>query len=100
MLECVSDKDELVAVYAAVALSQLPSRHESVVPALTSTWNDPRTTVRFGFIRTLAWHTPRSEVVLPVLTIALNDPNPDVRREATNAILQIAPEILTNVPAK
>lgn len=91
LLRCTNDEDEKVVISAAVALSELPLRHDAVLPALTNVLNDPRLSVRWGFVRTLAWHTPRPEVAAPALSHALSDPNPAVRCQAISMLSDLRP---------
>lgn len=92
LLRCTVDKDEKVVISAAVALSELPSRHDVVLPALTNVLNEPRLSVRWGGVRALSWHTPRPEVAVPALSHALSDPNPDVRCLAINVLSDLRPQ--------
>jgi hypothetical protein len=66
LAKCVADKDPAVASVSAVALSP------------------------YG---RLGWQTRQA---LPTLTALLNDSDPYVRNCATNALYQIAPDVLTN----
>jgi hypothetical protein len=50
--------------------------------------------------RALAKFGTNALPALPTLTNSLADPVPDVREAATNAIKQIAPQVLTNAPAR
>jgi hypothetical protein len=80
LLRCVKDSDEMVASFAAVALTELPARPEVVLPTLTNVLNDPRPSVRGSFVRLLSEHSPRPELVVPALGYALRDSEPEIRR--------------------
>ncbi len=102
LLRCVKDPDEMVATFAAVALTELPARPEVVLPTLTNVLNDPRPSVRGGFVSVLSEHSPRPELAVPALIYALRDSEPEIRRDAVMALFDLQPRpdsilpILTN----
>ena len=96
LLQSVHDQDEMISVFAAVALVKVPSREALVLPALTNIFHDSRFMVRWGLLRTLAWQKPQEQVMVNVLALALNDPISDMRTEALHVFSDLArkPEVL------
>lgn len=96
LLQSVNDQDEMVSVFAAVALAKVPSQEALVLPALTNIFHDSRFMVRWGLLYTLAWHKPREQVMVNVLALALNDPSSDMRTKAIHIFSDFAkkPEVL------
>jgi HEAT repeat protein len=67
---------------------------EAVPSLLTLVTNNQAATRRFAIVQVHSLGTNAVPVLLPLLT----DPDPALRFLATNALLQIAPEVLTNAP--
>jgi HEAT repeat protein len=101
----LDDTNGSVQMAAAVSLCRL-ARHsqpqpEVVVPALTKYLNaNPRTDSPHIGIAALALgaYGQKAKPAIPVLLQICQSPNSSCRALATNAIMNIAPEVLTNAP--
>ena len=90
---------EVTAAIAAETLGELALDADLVVPALSNALHHPRENTRWTTVYALAGFRddPRTA---PAIAIALSDADPDVRKATTNTLRRIAPEYLTNAPAK
>jgi len=97
LLTCLKQPDDDgVASAAAGSLGKLALEPNLVIPALAALAHDNRRDVRLSVIHALGNFGTNTRVVLPYLVAALQDSDGLVRSSATNALLTIAPEVLTN----
>lgn len=98
LIQCLDDKDSVLANQAASILSNLRVDRSAVFAALTNALRSHSAQVRALAVRCIMTiGTTRSEAV-PVLLPLLSDPDVKVRENCTNVLLEIAPEVLTNAP--
>jgi len=97
LLTCLKQPDDDgVTSAAAGSLGKLALEPNLVIPALAALAHDNRRDVRLSVIHALGNFGTNTRVVLPYLVAALQDSDGLVRSSATNALLTIAPEVLTN----
>ncbi len=102
LLKCLQDEDQVVAENAVLSLFKIAFIDKKIVPILTERLRDTHGMVRYCASRALGvlgnhhGAIPELREAVPVLINAQNDPYPLVREWATNALLKIAPEVLTN----
>jgi hypothetical protein len=95
LLACLEDQDWWVASTAAGVLGSFAIEPELCIPALVKAAQSPDAAVRHGAIRSLGnFGTQAKEAVNVIMSNGLTDSNEYFRKEATNAPLQIAPEVL------
>jgi len=94
LLRCLTEKDEAIARHAAAALGELGMEPALVVPTLANSLGDPIVVVRRLSAHSLGLFAGQAQMAIPALVQSLNDTNASVREEATNALRQIAPEVL------
>ena len=92
--------DQTMAETSANVLGRLALEPNLVVPALSNSLHDPQKSVRRASAEALAGFTNAIAPAATAITTSLTDPDPGVRERATNALLKIAPEYLTNAPPK
>ncbi len=85
---------------AADALGNLQIEPETVVPALMHLLRDDSKAARYLAIRGLGNFEFRARSAVPAITALLTDPEDGVREAATNTLLKIAPEVITNTPSR
>ena len=73
---------------------------ELILPAIFRLASDPDPRARTWAIRMLPTFGQDAREALPQLLAALNDPDKNLRFTATEALKQIAPEVLTNAPPR
>ena len=101
LVQCLMDNDREVRESAAEALSRGCLYPNTVVPALTNYLAESTNYIlRRRIIWVLGDIATQSRPAQPFLVAALQDPDASVRKQATNALLEIAPEILTNTPTQ
>jgi HEAT repeat protein len=93
---CVEDPDTDVKLESMWGIRQLRLEPSLCIPALTNQLHHADTTVRRVAIETIASFGWEARPVLQSLLDALKDSDSAVRAEATSALKQIAPEVLTN----
>jgi HEAT repeat protein len=91
LFECFQDKDWNVASAAAAGLGQMKFAPDTIVPFLTEAL---RGRYREYAAMALRQFGEQSRPALPALLELCSDPEDLVRQEATNAIREIAPELL------
>jgi HEAT repeat protein len=96
LVQCLGDKDQLVAGNAARTLGQLGILPNIVVPALTKALSDTRPGIRGCATWALAQFSQDARSAIPAISAALNDPDLSVRKAATNALQQITREAGNN----
>lgn len=105
LITCLSDSDPQVQHFSALAL-QVAAQHtqpqpDTVVPAIMKHLQRPLGhNARAALVAALHAYGEKARDAVPVLQRMLNDPHDWVRFQVTNALMRIAPEILTNGPAK
>lgn len=98
LLRSASDPDDRLACAASETLGDVALSPSLVIPALTSTLQSTNAYRRASAARGLAGFGVAAKSAAPDLQQALTDPTQIVRQQATNALLRIAPELLTNAP--
>lgn len=102
LLKCLQEEDQVVAESALLSLCERALKNGKVVSTLTVRLQDTHGMVRYCASRALAMlgnvHVliPEFREAVPEFVNAQTDPYPLVREWATNALLRIAPEVLTN----
>lgn len=95
LLKCAQDEDRMIRRWSFMLLSHADA--QATVPALTNFLaGSPPPEIRRQATDALAKHGKAAAVAVPFLLSRLNDSNPDVRTEATNALMKIAPEAVGN----
>jgi hypothetical protein len=94
LIEQLRDKDAEVVATAASLLGEVRDEPDLEIPALVRTIDIPVRQVRCSAIYALGRFGNQARLAVPSLLIALNDQEARVRETATNAILNIAPEVL------
>lgn len=98
LIQSLDDEDCLVAMMALGALRHLDVDRSAKIVSLTNAMRSFSMRGRLRAVDCLLWlDSPPSEAVLVLLPM-LNDPGSFVRGVVTNALLRIAPEVLTNAP--
>jgi hypothetical protein len=105
LLACLGASDPMVENQAAFALCQIAKKFspqpDMVVPAIMEELPQSQNLLTAGYLlNTLFAYGPEARRAVPVLQRMLNAPNEADRTRATNALLQIAPEVLTNAPSR
>jgi hypothetical protein len=102
VLECLKDTDQFVAATAAGILGDWKSSPEIVVPVLIDALTKPRFNVN-AVVQVvtiaIANYGPEAKSAVPVLRKLLESPDDKIRQDATDILLNIQPEVLTNVLA-
>jgi HEAT repeat protein len=96
LVRFLDDPDWTVRESAAFALGRLKLDGFLVVPALQTSLSDSDDHVRRGAAYALGEYGQEARPAVPALLWLIKDPDALVREEATNAIVVIAPETLTN----
>jgi HEAT repeat protein len=99
LVECLKDKDEMVAKDAAWSLGELQLEPDIVVPALISNANLSRPILCSFAIFALGEFGTNARPAVPLLLEALSSQDASVRSAATNALEGIAPRLLINTPS-
>jgi len=100
LIKCLTGEKEKLAFRAGRALCLSSIDEATLVPALTNalqTASPPARAQIFGCLRSL--HVP-ARAAVPAIRAGLSDPDGAVRTNAIYAAERIAPELLTNAPAK
>lgn len=84
----------------ARAANALPAFGEEAVPALMAAMTNQQAQIRATAIHVMSYLETNAQHAIPTLVALLNDPDVLIRKEATNALLKIAPEALTNASPK
>jgi len=96
LIRCLNDPDSDLAREAAVSLGHLQLKPEIVVPALADSLKHPDWMVQIHSVASLAEFGDKARSAVPALIRGLTDSSDVVRGVTTNALLKIAPEVLTN----
>jgi HEAT repeat protein len=99
LVECLKDKDEMVAKDAAWSLGELQLEPDIVVPALISNANTNRPLLYSFVLGALEEYGTNARPAVPLFLEALHSDDESVRSTATNALKEIAPGLLTNAPS-
>ena len=98
LIECLKDKDEMVAKEAAWSLGELQLEPNIVVPALISN-ADPSRPIPYSFVLfALGEFGTNARSAVPLLMQAFRSGDEKVRSAATHALENIDPNLLTNTP--
>jgi HEAT repeat protein len=101
LIQCLIDNDPEVIKEAARALTECDLKPGLILPALTnSLGTSTNSLLRSRVIWALGKFKSQVRLTQPFLIAALQDPDANVRKQATNALLKIAPEVLTNAPTE
>jgi FOG: HEAT repeat len=100
MIACLGETNPFVPSLAATALGTFLVQPEQCVPALTKAVASPDYRVRRNAIRALGNFGRVDTNAINAVSKALDDSHQDVRKEATNALQKIAPEVLTNAASE
>jgi hypothetical protein len=94
LLKCLEDQDSRVQHWAVRLLSS--SDPTSMVSALTNFLaGSPPLAIRGQAVAALAKHGQDARLAVPFFLFRCSDSDPEIRTEATNALMQIAPEVLS-----
>jgi hypothetical protein len=96
MIACLQETNSYVPSLAAYTLGTFLVQPEQCVPALTNAARSNDYRVRRNAIRSLGMFGAEATNAIDAISNALNDPERSVRTEATNALREIAPEVMTN----
>jgi hypothetical protein len=96
MIACLGESNQFVPSLAASALGTFLIQPEKCVPALTKAVASPDYRVRRNAIRGLGNFGGNATNAVNTISKALEDSERVVRKEATNALQKIAPEVLTD----
>jgi HEAT repeat protein len=94
LIQCLADPREMEAGDAANALGRLRMEPDLVVPALTNCLSFSSLYVRCFAVRSLGRFGKEARPAVPSLVASLSDPDAAVREFSTNALQEIAPEML------
>jgi hypothetical protein len=94
LMRCLDEPE--IAWGAARALGNAQLAPEVVVPALTNAMRFNDMLTRVIVAETLGRFREQARAAIPVLVPVLNDSDDRIRLAATNALMRIAPEVLTN----
>jgi len=100
LIRCLDDKDRNVGNEAAIALGNLRLEPTLVVPVLTRRLQGTSRLKRSFLAHALGQYGEEARSAVDVLLDALNDSDLQVCEEATNALRQIAPEVLEKSGAR
>jgi HEAT repeat protein len=101
LIQCLIDNDPEVIKEAARALTKCDLKPGLILPALTNCLgNSTNPLLRSRAIWVLGNFKPQVRLTQPFLIAALQDPDANVRKQATNALLKIAPEAFINTPTQ
>ena len=98
LLNQLDDQRKAIRIRAVVALGELRHQPEIVVPALTNffgRWPE----AHYCTLEALGQFGTNATSALPTIIATLSNQNGGARDAATNALREIAPEMLTNAPA-
>ena len=93
-IQCLGDTNPLVVRIAAKGLGSLGLEPSVSVPALTNCLKSSDPHVQANAAEALGRFGEQARSAVPPLTDLLNDPRPSTRNAATNALRNIAPELL------
>lgn len=96
LLKCLDDEDHFVAMAAATSLGKLAAEPDVVVPALQRASDKYGDMVRLNAIEALGRFGGKARSATPLLINALSSKMFGEAEAATNALRQVAPEVLTN----
>ena len=94
LIACLRDKRPSVATEVAWSLGKLGLEPQIAVPALINSLQDRDIWLRCASAKALGDFGERARPALPALIEALCDMDAEVRQNATNAIMEIAPAAL------
>jgi HEAT repeat protein len=100
LLHDLQQPDHLLRERAADTLGTLRIEPELVVPALTNVLDDPSPSARYLALSSLGRFESAARPALPIVCKLLDDQDEVIRKAATNAVRQIAPEVLSNPTAQ
>jgi len=97
LIHCLHDPDDDVVKWAAFNLTELKNAEpEAILAILIDALNSSNFKVRTDLIKCIATYDMAAAPAVPSVVPFLTDADPGVRKEATNFLRMIAPEILTN----
>ncbi len=99
LLRCLQSGNPRAIKLAAGGLGRAKMEPATTVPALVRLLSQPDPGTRLDVIYGLREFGELARPAVPDLLRACQDPSVGIRRAASNALEQIAPEVLTNAPA-
>ena len=101
LIQCLIDNDTNVVKEAALVLHEYDLKPGLILPALTNCLGtSTNSLLRSRVFWVLGRIGCQARPAQPFLVAALQDADANVRKQATNALLRIAPEVLTNAPVQ
>jgi HEAT repeat protein len=94
LVGCLQDRDIQLAICSAMSLGRLGLQPEIAVPALANSLESSN--MQHYAVGALRRFGPNARLAVPELVRMLDDPSSDVRRLASDALEQIAPEVLAD----
>lgn len=98
LIELLADGSSLIADQAGQTLGRLD--RSAVIPSLSNAMQSASAQTRLRAVRCVLFVEPSVSEAVPALRPMLTDPDFGVRQMTTNALLQIAPGVLTNAPTQ
>ena len=96
---CLRDQDPDLQDYALETLRKVSLQPDLVIPAIVDVaQTTTNAMLRPRLLAALGEFGPKARAATDCVLAALSDPDGQVRNAATNALLRIAPELLTNAP--
>jgi len=105
LVQCLQDANPPVREWAILSLGQIGAQNRAhsgvAVHALTNFLRaDFPLITRKLAVRSLGSYSNEAGIAVPLLLDLIDSPDSDLRVSVTNALMSIAPEVLTNAPAK
>jgi len=101
LIQQLHDDDDNVAISAAGTLSWLKlTQPEATLPVFIEALGSPKSKVRAQVIQEIATFGTLAVPAVPSVAPLLLDPDLSVRKEATNLLRMIAPEVFTNTATR
>jgi hypothetical protein len=100
LVQCLDDSDRYIANGAEDTLAGFGSLRTLVVQSLTDAMPSLSASARVRAVKIIVRSKAPASDAMPALQRLLIDPKFEVRNEATNALLKIAPEAITKPPAR
>jgi HEAT repeat protein len=92
----LNDADPAVVQGAAYGMGNFPDRADLAVPALVNCMSSRFAGVRLAAVSSIANFGTNASAAVPALMQEISDPEEIIRPWASNSLLRIAPEVLTN----
>jgi hypothetical protein len=99
LVQCVQDREPEVATEAAFALAETRLEPDLVIPFLTNAVHTFNSLDRCRSVNYISDYAQSARLALPALIELMSDPSLEVRDSVTNALSNIAPELLSQTTA-